>query len=150
MVVQDREWGGKDAAEIRSHIRHNLVRNGWQDENVDIVVIEPELEMWLWQDTPLIAQVFNNFNHQPFTSLRKWMENEGWWLSTDLKPVRPKEAFEMLARRAKLPRSGALYQKIAEQISVRRCTDPTFRQLRETLQRWFPEEIEVNGETGKY
>jgi hypothetical protein len=139
VVALDCDWRGAPAAsQIQARIKQNLMQNGWREMDVEVIVIEPELEMWLWQDTPYIASAFNGFNHQPFPSLRKWLENQNLWLSTDLKPARPKEVFELVARRAKLPLSSAIYQKIAQQVSVHRCADPAFCQLRETLQRWFP------------
>jgi len=139
VVALDRDWrGAPSAIDIQSWIKQNLVQHGWRAMDVEVVVIEPELEIWLWQDAPYIAEAFNKFDHKPFASLRQWLEAQKLWQSTELKPARPKEAFELVARRAKLPLSSAIYQKIAQQISARRCVDPAFCLLRETLQRWFP------------
>jgi hypothetical protein len=131
--------GVEHPVQFQTKIKQNLVRNGWQAANVEVVVIEPELEIWLWQDAPHIANAFNKFDYQPYPSLRKWLEAQELWRSTDLKPAQPKKAFELVARKAGLPPSGAIYRKIAQQVSARKCIDPAFCLLRETLQRWFPE-----------
>jgi hypothetical protein len=120
-------------------MKSKLLGRGWAEGSVEVIVIEPELEVWLWQDSPHIARAFKNFDYSPHSSLRKWLEARGFWEPTALKPARPKEAFELLCRTSRTPRSSAIYQKIAQQVSVRTCMDPAFCLLRETLQRWFPE-----------
>lgn len=49
--------------------------------------------------------------------------------------------FTLLCRASHTPRSSAIYQKIAQLVSVRNCVDPAFCLLRETLQRWFSPNI---------
>ena len=138
VVVLDNAWEGSPGpARIRETIKRNLTRNGWREDNVEVVVIEPELEVWLWQDSPHIAQVLR-FDHQPFPSLRQWLEDQRLWNTTDLKPAQPKEAFQLVARKADLPLSGAIYGHITRLVSVHRCEDLAFCLLRDTLQRWFP------------
>lgn len=34
--------------------------------------------------------------------------------------------------------AASLYRRLAERVSVRRCTDRAFQELRSTLRRWFP------------
>lgn len=138
VVVLDQAWQGAPSAQrIKMKIRRNLTQNGWRAENVEVIVIEPELETWIWQDSPHIARAFT-YDHQPHPSIRAWLEHEGLWRATDAKPARPKEAFEQLARKAGLPLSSAIYHKIAGRVSVHGCIDPAFCLLRETLQSWFP------------
>ncbi len=138
IVVLDEEWGSSPGAtQIEATINKNLTNNGWREEDVVVIVIKPELEVWLWQDSPHIANAFR-FDHSPYPTLRNCLEAEGLWLSNHLKPARPKEAFEWVQRKSGLPRSGAIYNKITASVSVRHCTDPAFRLLHQTLQRWFP------------
>lgn len=54
------------------------------------------------------------------------------------KPENPKSAVEEIIRLKKIPRSSALFQRLAERVSLSRCTDRSFARLRETLKRWFP------------
>ena len=58
----------------------------------------------------------------------------------EVKPARPKEAFEAALREARKPRSASLYQQIAERVSLRRCTDTAFLELKSILNNWFPPE----------
>ena len=120
-------------------MKEKLVEKGWSAEDVEIIVIEPELEVWLWQDAPYMAKILR-FDHKPHPSLRQWLEKRGHWHSSDSKPARPKEAFEAVQRASRTPISGATCSEIAQQISTGKCTDPAFCLLRETLQRWFPQD----------
>lgn len=140
VVVLDQDWQGAPEVEtIRTKIKNDLVENGWHGENVEVIVIDPELEIWLWQDSPHIANVFQ-FDYYPHPSLRSWLEHKGMWASAQLKPTKPKKAFELLSVEARIPHSGAIYSKIVQRVSVSGCTDTAFRLLLETLQRWFPPE----------
>jgi hypothetical protein len=139
VAVLDNAWEGSPGASIiEATIKDNLMRNGWREENVEVIVIEPELEIWLWQDSPSIAGALR-FDHSPYPTLKKWLEAKGFWQDDALKPARPKEAFEHIARKSGFPISGATYARMVQQLSVRRCTDPAFCQLRATLQCWFPQ-----------
>jgi hypothetical protein len=49
IVILDKNFGGRlPAAVVREEILNNLLRNGWSAECVEVVVIDPELEIWLW------------------------------------------------------------------------------------------------------
>lgn len=136
IVVLDHAFeGSRSAASIQTKIRKDLTRNGWHENEVEVIVIEPELEIWLW--TPTIAQALL-LDPGSFTSLRKKMEDRGLWEPATPKPLRPKEAFTLLCRDFRMPQSSALCSRITKTVSVSRCIDPAFCQLRETLQRWFP------------
>jgi hypothetical protein len=138
IVVLDHQWEGAPTPEIiRQSVKSKLMGKGWARDSMEVIVIEPELEVWLWQDSPHIARAFKEFDYSPDDS-RKWLEARGFWEATALKPAQPKEAFELLCRASRTPRSSAVYQEIARQVSVRKCIDPAFCLLRETLQRWFP------------
>src|SRR5712692_5309933 len=51
IAVLDRSWDGAPQTEvIRTTLRNNLTRNGWREDSVEVIVIEPELETWLWQE----------------------------------------------------------------------------------------------------
>ena len=55
-------------------------------------------------------------------------------------PARPKEAFNEALRAARKPRSPSLYEQIAKKVSLRRCTDKAFLELKGILSQWFPRE----------
>src|SRR5207248_1007493 len=79
IAVLDNEWEGSPGPEIiQRHMKENLARKGWRKEDVEIIVIVPELEIWLWQDSPHVAAAFR-FDHPLQPSLKKWLEVRGHW-----------------------------------------------------------------------
>jgi len=138
LVALDCEWEGspgKDA--IVRHITENLVSNGWSEENVKVIAIEPELDNWLWQDNPHVAKALRYRGAPP---LRQLLDQTGLWPAAQAKPSRPKETAEWVLRMARQPRSSAIYEELASCISIKGCTDIAFHELRETLRTWFPPE----------
>lgn len=136
LVVLDTEWDGSPGkAVIEEHITANLVASGWEAAAVKVIAIEPELENWLWQDNPHVAQALR-YNQPP--SLRQLLERNGWWPQGAVKPPRPKEAAEWVLRQTRQPRSSSVYQRLAAEISIRGCTDPAFQAMRAQLHAWFP------------
>jgi hypothetical protein len=136
LVVLDTEWDGSPGkAAIEQHITANLVATGWDAAAVKAIAIEPELENWLWQDNPHVAQALR-YSQQP--SLRQLLEQNNRWPRGALKPPRPKEAAEWVLRQTRQPRSSSIYQQLAAQISIRGCTDPAFQAMRAQMHAWFP------------
>jgi phenylpyruvate tautomerase PptA (4-oxalocrotonate tautomerase family) len=136
LVVLDCEWDGSPGkAAIVSHITARLVESGWAAEAVKVIAIEPELENWLWQDNPHVADALR---HKVPGSLRQRLADEGLWPVGAAKPPRPKEAAEWVLKQARQPRSSAIYQQLAERIAIKGCTDVAFAEMRATLQTWFP------------
>lgn len=136
LIALDCEWEGspgKDA--IVQHITANLVTNGWHEDSVKVIAIEPELENWLWQDNPHVAKVLR---YQAEPSLRQLLEQKGFWPAGQPKPSRPKETAEWVLRITRRPRSSAIYEELAGCVSIKGCTDTAFHELRETLINWFP------------
>lgn len=135
VVMIDAEWAGSPGAvRIRAHIVDGCVRSGWPGNDVVAVVLDPELETWIWQDSPIVESVVGYSG----SSLRRELASSGAWPLESAKPLRPKETLEAQLRRNRIPRSSALYRQIAERISVKGCVDPAFAELRTALQRWFP------------
>jgi hypothetical protein len=99
------------------------------------IVIEPELDVWVWGADNAVAEAVN---WPAGRSIRDWLRNHGFAVEANGKPQRPKEALEATLRVPDLPRSSALYQRIAEKISLRRCADQAFIRLRSQLVTWFP------------
>ena len=102
--------------------------------NAKAIVIEPELDIWLWGADNVLREVLNWPLQE---SIRDWLQRQGFQFRDNGKPCRPKEAFEALVRVHRLPRYSALYEKIALRLSLQRCSDPAFLRLRASLQGWF-------------
>lgn len=137
LVVLDRDWEGApgSAEELRNDVRGRLLLRGWPEEACEVIVIDPELEVWVWASTPVVAEVLRT----DWSSIRDLARQRGYWTEGRIKPEKPKRLLEAVLRQQRRPRSSAIFQAIAERISLRHCTDPSFTLLRETLARWFPE-----------
>lgn len=136
IVMLDQQFGGEQpAADVRAEILGRLQSNGWGNDNADVVVIDPELEVWIWQDSPHV-QTAVGF-HGP-GSLRDALKNESEWPDGQAKPRDPKGLFKKVCRQYRTVYSPALYRDIVEKVSVRNCSDAAFQQLVATLCRWFP------------
>ncbi len=135
IVMLDQQFGGdRPAAEVREETLGRLRANGWSEDKADVIVIDPELEAWIWQDSPHVEAAVG------FTggSLRDALRNEDQWPEGHDKPPKPKELFQRVCRRYRTPYSAALYRDIVQRVSVKQCNDPAFQQLVATLCRWFP------------
>lgn len=141
LVVVDCEWEGSPGkAAIVEQITARLVKSGWSADAVRVIAIEPELENWLWQDKPQVADALRYRGDVP---LRQHLANQGLWPAGAAKPTRPKEAAEWVLRQTRQPRSSAIYQKLAELISIKGCTDAAFAEMHAAMQAWFPVEVEA-------
>ena len=100
------------------------------------IVIDPELENWLWTDSPHVATEIGW--RSGMHGLREWLRNEGLLTESRSKPSDPKAALEKVLRFTRRQRSSALYQTLASKVSLEKCVDPAFLKLRATLRYWFP------------
>ena len=138
VILLDAAWDGSPGAErISGDICGHMPGCGWATERFAVVVIDPELENWIWQDSPHVAAAVR---HSETASLRDYLRGEGLWPEGASKPVRPKETLEAVLRRARRPRSSAVYREITQKVTTRGCQDAAFRRLVEALQQWFPPE----------
>lgn len=137
MVFLDYEGSGaerKKPEEIRNEILENLKRNGWPNK-AEIIVFDPELEIWAWIDSPHLSKVLG---WSSFGELKSFLLQTKYWSRDENKPNRPKECFDLALRHNRIPRSSAIYQQIATHVSFRNCQDLAFKRFLETLQLWFP------------
>jgi hypothetical protein len=137
LVVLDRAWAGApatDAAELERLLEQELTRIG-PAEWARAVVIEPELEAWVFSDSPHVATTLG-WTHSA-DALRGALEAEGLWERGRAKPADPKRAMDWALRRARLPRSSSLFRTLGSRVSLRRCKDRSFLRLAELLRGWF-------------
>jgi len=134
LVVFDRAWEGapaQDALELEQNLRGRLGDDDW----ADVVVIDPELEAWVWSDSPHVDECLGWSGRTP--ALRSWLEEKGLWPAGSVKPTDPKEAVLEALRVVRLPRSSAIYRCLAQTVSLNRCSDAAFARLRQRLSTWF-------------
>ncbi len=137
LILFDRDWDGaptQDAHALEQSVRNTLSSyglGGW----AEVIVIEPELERWVWSDSPEVDRCLGWQGRQP--SLRDWLRERGLWSTSDLKPADPKRAVECALKAARIPRSSSIYADLANSVSVQRCQDVAFSRLRNLLRDWF-------------
>jgi hypothetical protein len=138
VALFDREGCGREAKErqtLEADVEQRLARNGWADR-ARAVVIDPELESWVWSKSPEVDNALGWAGHVP--ALRPWLTENGWLQKSEAEPAHPKEAMEAALRVVRRPRSSAIFRELAERVSFRRCSDPAFHKLISALQQWFP------------
>lgn len=126
LLMFDHEGSGKEAIPreaLQEELNAAFARTAW-GERAKAIVLEPELEAWVWSDSPHVDNVAGWRDREP--RLRDWMEDNGWLQPDAVKPDRPKEAFEAALREARRPRSASLYKRLADHVSFRRCADVSF------------------------
>lgn len=136
LLVMDYEGSGtefSDAVGLEKDLDQCLEKD-WGD-NAKAIVIEPELDTWMWGSDNAIEEVIGWSSD---SGLRPWLKAQHFEIGANNKPTRPKEALEAILQRMGQPRSSALYQSIASKISLRKCTDTAFQRLRHQLVSWFP------------
>lgn len=137
LVVFDRHGCGSSApaSVIETEVRQRTEQGGWPDR-CEVVVLDPELEVWAWSPSPKVAECLGWPPDAP--PLRQWLEREGLWGHGAPKPAYPKAAVERVRTKVGKRRSPKLYGLLGSAVTTRGCTDPSFSRLREILQRWFP------------
>ena len=139
MVLFDHEGCGKEELErtvLEEQVEAMLRDNGWNNRCA-VIVIAPELEAWVWSDSPVVDEVLGWQGRTPV--LRDWVRNRTeFWPSDHPKPNRPKEAFEAALKEVRKQRSPRLFKDLASRVSVSRCIDPSLLKFRDMLAGWFP------------
>ncbi len=126
---------GMDRTQVEASAESQLTASGWKNRSAAIV-IAPELEIWVWADSPWVDSVLGWKNRSP--ALRTWLASEGMAFDRMGKPANPKAAMEQALRFVRKPRSSSLYRELAENVNFENCLDPAFLKLKACLQKWFP------------
>jgi len=143
VVMLDREGSGREGLpreELEAEIEQRLSTSGW-GERAAAIVLDPELEIWVWSDSPEVDAALGWSGRTP--SLAAWLVSQGYRVPGQHKPQEPKKAMEEALRIARKQRSSAIYLRLAQRVSIQRCADPAFTKFKTVLQRWFgvPEAI---------
>ncbi len=138
LVMCDRHGCGRESLtreELEVQMEERLGQAGWQGRAAAIV-IDPELEVWLWVDSPHLDEILGWRGRQP--PLRDWLRSQGYLEEGQVKPRRPQQCFEEVLAHAQKRRSSSIFGVVAERVSLRGCTDPSFLKLNSVLRTWFP------------
>lgn len=137
LLIFDREGCGREmftSSELEQQVQQQLDASGWQERSA-VVVIDPELESWVFSTSPHVVDVFAGGDAKVF---QRVVES---FPKTPLgKPQKPKEAVEKLLRQKAIVRSSALYKELASRVSLKGCVDPAFQRLCAILRSWFPQD----------
>lgn len=124
---------------IQERVEASFIGSGWEQGSCKAIVIEPELEMWLWNGSPHVAEALGWGTD--YRGLQQHLRKRGLWPSGAPKPPAPKSAMRAALRDA--PGGGSRWRshrfsRIAKQTTLAGCTDPAFVEFCATLRRWFP------------
>lgn len=138
LVLLDHHGSGHDhrfdRVTMEADLKQRLSTHGWEGR-CSAVVIDPELENWVWSDSPHVAEVLGWADRRP--SLRDWLIANGYMGENDAKPAQPKEAMLAAIRVAGKSRTSRLYADLAKIVGFSRCTDAAFVELKRVLRGWF-------------
>lgn len=138
IVIFDKHGCGHEmeaTRELERRCESKLALSGWENRS-RAIVIDPELEAWVWSDSPQVDAVLGWSGQIP--GLRTWLEDEGLVSPGEIAPSDPKTALERALKQSKKKRTSAIYQQLAKCVSFDRCRDKSFLRLRKTLVKWFP------------
>ena len=137
IVVLDKHGCGREdvAREaIQQEIEQGLAASGWADR-ARAVVIEPELEAWVWASSNNVTKVLGW--PKGYDDLKAWLMRRDLWLEEETKPSDPKAALKAVLRNTKRAHSASLFGELAKGTTWRYCQCPAFAELKHHLQRWF-------------
>lgn len=137
LVILDRAWQGapsNDPDVLNAHIEGKCNLNWGSD--VRCVCIDPEIENWIWSDSPHVA---SELGWNSLDELRAWLNAQNLWPEGHVKPPDPKLAFEAATRAKRRVPSSAIFRSLAGKVGLSRCGDPAFQRLRTILKEWFAE-----------
>lgn len=137
LVVFDHEGSGQESKsreEIEADLEQRLSDSGWNNR-VAVIVLEPELESWVWSDSPHVERILGW--EEDSASLKNWLIEHAFLDQEQIKPSRPKEALETTLRFVSKPRSSSIYEQLAKNVGFSRCQDDSFVKLKNVLQSWF-------------
>lgn len=137
LVLFDRLGCGSESSreELERESERVLFQSGWRDRAATIV-IDPTLENWVWSDSPHVDSLTGWDGKNP--NLRTWLTQQGHLKSGQSKPSQPKIALEEALRKVGKQRSSVLFRKLAQKVSLERCSDPAFGKFKRVLEEWFP------------
>jgi hypothetical protein len=138
LVVFDRQGSGREhlsRVEIEAQVENRLSINGWASRSA-AVVLDPELEVWVWGDSGEVPTILGWSGRQP--DLRAWLHENFKVRPESRKPFDPQLAFERALTLGAGGPPARILRQLAERVSPTRCSDEAFLKFRSTLQTWFP------------
>jgi hypothetical protein len=126
------------AVELEAQLEQELSGTGWANRAA-VIVIEPELERWVWSPSKEVDAVLGWSGRIP--DLRSWLVAERFVVDRNHKPSDPKTAMEEALRRVGKRPSAAIFRRLADRVSFQHCEDRAFQKLWNCLKTWFPTKL---------
>lgn len=141
LVIFDHHGCGSDEPRevIQRRVEESLATSGWGQDGCKAIVIDPELEVWLWNGSPHVAEALGWGTD--YRGLQRHLHKRGLWPIGAPKPPAPKAAMRAALRDAPVGGSrwrSHRFSRIAERTTLANCADPAFVEFCATLRRWFP------------
>lgn len=138
IVMLDQAWDGVpcDTSERTEEFLSEKLRKAGMSGWACPVVIEPELDAWVFSGSPHVEKILGWANRN--RRLRDALETRNLWRAGDAKPRDPKAAMEWALAQARIRRTSAIYRCLAQRVSTSNCTDRSFQRFRSVLRQWFP------------
>lgn len=166
LLILDEAWEGAPPAEQIVSDIEGLVQSRalWQRERFEVILIRPELEAWIWQRNPHVAEAFEfsgtdgelwqflaaqalrldkEKKKHRFVAANPLAQLPPAWPADQLKPANPKGLVEALSHHCQSGPASGIFNEISSTISLKGCRDVAFLRLRDTLQQWFPKRREA-------
>lgn len=100
------------------------------------IVIEPELEAWVFSGSPHVERILGWSGRSP--RLRDALKVRDLWQAGAAKPRDPKAAMDWALAEVKKNRTSTIYSRLAQRVSTLNCTDHSFQRFKRLLRQWFP------------
>jgi hypothetical protein len=139
LIVFDHDGCGAEdlpREEVEADLEERLYRRGWTRDAVAVIAIDPEVEQWVWGGSPHVEKILGWSGRSP--ALREWIRENFDCVLGETKPKDPKEAMRQALRIANKRQSASQFEELASKVSLKKCTDPAFLKLKQTLHNWFP------------
>jgi hypothetical protein len=140
VIVLDADFEPHLGAEkLREDITKNMLGAGWPADSFCVVVIDKELEAWLWAPNVNVARAFG---HSDFDQMREALAKKNLWNAGAPKPNDLKAARNLAAKLGGKKTGGPIFRGVFEGISRRACDlceEKGFIAMRQALRNWFPQ-----------
>lgn len=148
LVVRDLHgsgWEEQGAEALQAKIMGDLLKNGCPEDRTKVIIVEPEIEIWLRIGSTHMKQLVRQRARANgaevdmlFDQLVQEKLNAFGGVTVSGKPTDPKKVFEEVLKHYRISRSNVLYEELAKTESLRHCQVSSFLELVTTLQTWFP------------
>ena len=139
LLIFDKEGCGREQItpdDLEKQIENRFTALGWGDRTA-VIVIDPELEAWVWSDSPLVDSCLGWSDQNP--DLRTWLKLNEFLPEGRLKPDHPKKTLEKALHAVLKPKSSSIFYSLATNVSFKNCLDSSFNKFRSLLLNWFPQ-----------